>query len=81
LKVATLVARNANEAGAYGAVWRNLSNVVGRNLAALAVKMFSHLISCLKKFYKFRSLNVIFERTVVNRNTVQQKKFSFPQLR
>jgi hypothetical protein len=31
----------------------------GRNLASAAVKMFSHLFSFIKKFYKFCSFNAI----------------------
>jgi hypothetical protein len=62
--VATLVARNANEAmvefmvGSGGVcVWRESGvrgrfcvGEFGRNLASVAVKMFSHLIYFTKKF-------------------------------
>jgi hypothetical protein len=46
--------------GAHGGVWLSLESggrfcigAFGRNLASVAVKMFSHLIYFIKKFYKF----------------------------
>jgi hypothetical protein len=52
---------------AYGGVWRSLESggrfcvgAFGRSLASVAVKMFSHLIYFIKKFYKFCTLR--FER-------------------
>jgi hypothetical protein len=43
----------------------------GRNLASAAVKMFSHLIYCTKKFYKFCTFSVIFkDNAVINCITV-----------
>jgi hypothetical protein len=49
----------------------------GRNLASVAVKMFSHLIYFIKKFYKFCTFNVICkDNAVVNCITVQHKKGS-----
>jgi hypothetical protein len=64
--VATLVARNANEtvvASAFGGSLesgcRFCVGAFGRNLASVAVKMFSHLIYFIKTFYKFLTFNAI----------------------
>jgi hypothetical protein len=52
----------------------------GRNLASVAVKMFSHLISFIKKFYKFCNFNAIFkDNPAINCITFRhKKKGSFP---
>jgi hypothetical protein len=68
--VETLVARNANEAmvapmvgsafgGSLESSGRFCVGAFGRNLASVAVKMFSHLIYFMKKFYKFCTFNTI----------------------
>jgi hypothetical protein len=56
---------------AYGGVWRSVFDrslesggqfcvgAFGKNLASVAVKMFSYLIYFTKKFYKFCSFNAI----------------------
>jgi hypothetical protein len=57
--VATLVARSANEAmvaesafgGSLESGGRFCVGAFGRNLASVAVKIFSHLIYLIKKFY------------------------------
>jgi hypothetical protein len=92
--VATLVARNANEAmvepmvgyGRVCAFGRSLESgdlfcvgAFGRNLASVAVKMFSLLIYFIKKFYKFCTFNMICKgNTAINCRTVQHKICSFP---
>jgi hypothetical protein len=71
---------------AYGRVWRSIESggrfcvgAFGRNLASVAVKMFSHLIYLIKKFEKFCTFNAICEdNAAINCNTVQNKKDSFP---
>jgi hypothetical protein len=46
----------------------------GRNLASVAVKMFSRLMYFLKKFYKCCTFNAIFkDNAVINYFTVQHK--------
>jgi hypothetical protein len=51
----------------------------GRNLALVAVKMFSHLIYFINKFYKFCTFNAIYEDDAeINCITLQHKKGSFP---
>jgi hypothetical protein len=50
----------------------------GRNLASVTMKMFSHLIYFIKKFYKCHTLNAICkDNAAINCITVQQKN-SFP---
>jgi hypothetical protein len=50
----------------------------GRNLASVAVKMFSHLIYFKKEFYKFCTFNAICKYdAAVNCITVQHKKGPF----
>jgi hypothetical protein len=51
----------------------------GRNLASVAVKMFSHLIYFIKKFYKFCTFNIFHkDNAAINCITVQHKNVSFP---
>jgi hypothetical protein len=91
--MATLVARNANEAmvtpvvGSGGVcVWREsgvrrsvLCGAFGWNLASVAVKMFSRLIYFMKKFYKCCTLNAICkDNAAVNCITVPHKTGLFP---
>jgi hypothetical protein len=53
----------------------------GRNLASVVVKMFSHWIYFIKKFYKFCSLNAICkDNAAINCITFQHKKFHSRQL-
>jgi hypothetical protein len=50
-----------------------------RNIASAAVKMFSHVIYCIKTFYKFYTFNSICnDNAVINCITVQHNKVSFP---
>jgi hypothetical protein len=45
----------------------------GRNMASVAVKMFSHLIQFIKKFYKFSIFNAICkDNAAINCITVQK---------
>jgi hypothetical protein len=90
--VATLVARNANEAmvalavGCGGVcvyrgsgVRRSVLCWFGRNLDSVAVKTFSHEIYLLRYFYEFCVFNVICKDNItINCITVQRKKSSFP---
>lgn len=47
----------------------------GRNLASVALKMFSHLIYLKMKFYTLRIFNAICrDNTTINFVTVQHKK-------
>jgi hypothetical protein len=49
--------------------------VFGRNLASVVVKMLSHLIYLVKKFYKFCTFYVIYKyNAAINCITVQHKK-------
>jgi hypothetical protein len=51
----------------------------GRNLASVAVMMFSHLIYFIKKCYKFCTFNAICKENVaMNCITVKHKTGSFP---
>jgi hypothetical protein len=87
--VKPLVARNANEATVApmmgsGGVWslalggRFCFVAFGRNLASVAVKMFSHLIYFIKTFYKFCTFNAISkDNAIVNCINIQHKKGSF----
>jgi hypothetical protein len=51
----------------------------GRNLASVAVKMFSHLIYFIKKFHTFCTFNAIFkDSAALNCITVQNKEGPFP---
>jgi hypothetical protein len=51
----------------------------GRNQASVAVKMFSHLIYFIKKFYKLCTFSTICEgNAAINCVTVQHNKGSFP---
>jgi hypothetical protein len=51
----------------------------GRNLASVALKMFSHEIYIFKEFYKFCTFNAICkDNSARNRITVQHKTGSFP---
>jgi hypothetical protein len=48
----------------------------GRNVASVAVKMFSLLIYFIKKFYKFYTFNTVSkDNAAINYITVQNKKF------
>jgi hypothetical protein len=89
--VATPVARNENEdmaapmVGSGGVcVWRESGgrfwvSAFGRNLALIAVEMFSHLIQFIKKFYKFCIFNAICkDNAAINCITVQRKKKLIP---
>jgi hypothetical protein len=72
----------------YGMVWRSLClagvcesggrfcvGAFGRNLASIAVKMFSHSIYFVKKFYKFCNFNAICkDNAAINCITVQHTK-------
>jgi hypothetical protein len=78
----------------YGGIWQSLrlarvwslksgsrfcAGVFGRNLAPVAMKMFSHLIHFIKKSYKFCTFNAICkENAAINCITVRHKKVSFP---
>jgi hypothetical protein len=82
--------------GAYGGVWWNLPlagvgilesggrfsvGAFGRNLASVAVKMFSHIIYSRKKFYKFFTFNSICkDNAAINCIIFQHKKVSFPSI-
>jgi hypothetical protein len=51
----------------------------GRNLASVAVKIFSHLIYFIRKFYKFCTFSAICkDNAAINCITVEHKKVSFP---
>jgi hypothetical protein len=74
--------------GAAG-IWRDsviLSHVVGncvgafdRNLASVAVTMFTHLITFINKCYKFCTFNVIFkDSATINCTAVIHKTGLFP---
>jgi hypothetical protein len=53
----------------------------GRNLASVAVKMFSHLIYFIKKFDKFCTLNAVCrDNSAINCITVRHRKCSCPWL-
>jgi hypothetical protein len=80
--VVTVVAGNANEVTVpvvggsleSGGCW-----CVWRNLASVAVKMFSHLIYFTKKIYKFCTFSVICkDNAALNCITVQHKKSFIP---
>jgi hypothetical protein len=72
LMVVTLVARNSN-GGIYGGYWQSLhlagvwklqsgsqyADLFARNLASVALKIFSHLIYFIKKCYKFCTFNAL----------------------
>jgi hypothetical protein len=63
----------------YGVRRSILCCAFGGNLASVAVKMFSHLIHFIKKFYKCCTFNMIWkDATEINCITVQHKKGSFP---
>jgi hypothetical protein len=72
--------------GLYGGVPRILLSggrfcigAFGRNLAAVAVKMYSYLIYFVQKFYKFCTFNAICKNNAAkNCVTVQHKKGLFP---
>jgi hypothetical protein len=83
LTVVTLVARNANEAvvgsgGSPKSGCRFYVGAFGRNLASVAVKMFSHLIYFIKKFYRFFTFDAICKDNAAINCIVQHKKGSFP---
>jgi tRNA G26 N,N-dimethylase Trm1 len=79
----------------YGGVWRSLRSAdvwnlesggrffvgaIGRNLASVAVKMFSHLIYLRKTFYK-RTFNAICkDNAAINCITVQHTRDPFPSI-
>jgi hypothetical protein len=51
----------------------------GRNLASVALKMFSDFVYFTKKFYKFYAFSAICrDNSAINYITVQHKKGSFP---
>jgi hypothetical protein len=74
----------------YGGVWRGLAESVfgrslessvgafGRNLASVAVKMFSHWIYFQKKFYKCTFNAICKDDAPINCMTVQHNKASLP---
>jgi hypothetical protein len=77
--------------GTCGGVWQSLHLVAvwsqtvsfvlvfGRNLDSVTMKMFSHLIYFIKKFYKFCTFNTICkDHGAINCITIQHKKGSFP---
>jgi hypothetical protein len=75
--VATLGARNVNEAMV--ALWWGLKeSAFGRNLASVAVKMFSHVTNFIKKFYKCTFSAICKDNAAINCITVEHKKVSFP---
>jgi hypothetical protein len=90
--VATLVARNANKAmvvhmvgSEFGGSLESgslfLVGVFGRNLASVAVKMFSNLIYFKKEFYQFCTFNAIFkDNDAIDCITIQHKKGSFSSI-
>jgi hypothetical protein len=74
--------------GAYGGVWRSprlagvwsqaVGFVFGKNLASVAVKMFSHLIYLKKKSYTFCTFNAICKDDAeISCITVQHKRDLF----
>jgi hypothetical protein len=89
LKVATLVARNTNEAmvapmvgSAFGGSLESSGQfcvgALGGNVASVAVKMFPHLIYS-KKLYTFCTFNAIYkDSATINCITVQHKKRFIP---
>jgi hypothetical protein len=83
-----------NYDGAYGGVWRSVRlagfwglesdgrfcvGAFGRNLASVAVKMFSRSIHFIKKFYECRTFNAICkDNAAINCiNTSTQKRLIF----
>jgi hypothetical protein len=97
MRVATLVARNANGAtaapmarggesvakplfgGSMDSGGRFWVGAFGRNLASVAVRMFSHFAYFKKKCYKCCSFNAICKyNAAINCVTVQHKQGSFP---
>jgi hypothetical protein len=78
--------------GVYSGVWRSLRlagdgslesgsrfcvGAFGRYLASVAMKMFSNLIYCIKKCYKFYAFNAICkDNAAINCINVQHKKKS-----
>jgi hypothetical protein len=93
LRVATLVPRNANEDMVASLVesggvcdWqesvgRFCVSAFGRNLASVAVKMFSHLNYFIKTFNKYCTSNAFRkDNSAINCITVKHKKCSFRQL-
>jgi hypothetical protein len=78
--VATLAARSVDEAiveHVVGSGGRFCVGEFGRNLTSVAVKMFSHLIYFVKKFYKFCTFNAIsIDNAAKNGINVQQKVHS-----
>jgi hypothetical protein len=83
LTVATLVARNSNEAMVGSGVVcvclesdrRFCEGAFGMNLVSVAVNMFSHLIYFIKIFYTFCTSNAICKDNVaINCSAVQHKK-------
>jgi hypothetical protein len=83
MAMATVVVRNANEAmvgfgGSLQSGGRFCVGAFGRNLASVAVKMFSHLIYFTKQFYKFCTFNAICkDNAALNCITVQHKEVQF----
>jgi hypothetical protein len=56
-------------------VWGVAECAFGRNLASVAVKMFSHSINFIKKFFKCYAFNAICKHNgVINCITVQRKE-------
>jgi hypothetical protein len=81
--VATLVAKNANQAlGGGGGVWRRGESGGGFCVGACGtVNMFSLLMLFIKKFYKCFTFNTICkDNGAINCITVQIKKFHSRQL-
>jgi hypothetical protein len=82
-----MVARSENEAMVVCGgvcVWRESGvrvcvGAFGRSLASVAVKIFSHLIYFVKKFYKFCTFSATLKvSAAMNYITVQHKKGLFP---
>jgi hypothetical protein len=87
LTVATLVARNQNDpmvvpmvrsGGSLEAGGRFCVRAFGRNLASVAVKMLSLLISFITKFCNVWACNTICKKNIVRNLLLLNKKVSFP---
>jgi hypothetical protein len=64
--------------GSLGSGGRFCVGAFGRNLASVAVKMFSHLIQFIKNFYKCTFNAICKVNAAINCITIQDKKGSFP---
>jgi hypothetical protein len=81
--VETVVARIVGSGGA--CVWpesgdsRFCVGAFGRNLFSVAVRMFSHLIYLINRFYKYYTFNAVYkDNSAINCITVEHRKDSFP---